>query len=205
MTTLIGAVVFGAATLAPAGPAQLTYEGSYVEGCSCAPPCPCELTGVRMGCEGVGGFHFLKGTFGGKDISGVRMAYAVAPGDWITCYVDAPDATRRAAAVTLCRTAFKDWGKMGPVKSAKITIEVTRGRCKLRVDGGSVMSLDTEPIFGIDKTTAMRYTNINSPLHPEVWQAKTVKCTYRDDDRSFEIEDTNGYYNPTIKVNHPIG
>ncbi len=58
--TLLASAVLTPASL-PAQPKTLTWEGLYVEGCSCAPPCPCELVGVAMGCEGVGVIVFQKG------------------------------------------------------------------------------------------------------------------------------------------------
>src|SRR5450631_2816929 len=97
-----------------AGAVQFT--GMYVEGCSCSAPCPCEITGLSMGCQGVGGFSIAHGSFEDADVSGVKFAYATTPGDWVICYVDAPDAARRTAGAALAKAAFGGWGKMGEVK-----------------------------------------------------------------------------------------
>lgn len=196
---LISALAVCAVSLGPAK-GELDYEGMYVEGCSCAAPCPCELTGVEMGCEGVGGFSVTRGTYNGQSISGVRFAYAVAPGSWVTCYVDAPAGAKRNAATALVTDAFKSWGEMGPVKYAAISIAGANGRYALKVNGGATMSLTTEPVLGGNKKSAIEYHNINSVLHPIVMQAKVVHCSYKDGEHSFELKDSNAYFNANIKA-----
>jgi hypothetical protein len=181
--------------------ASIKFSGKYVEGCNCAPPCPCELVGVRMGCEGVGGFEVTKGTFNGKDISGIRFAYAVVPGEWIKGYVDAPTAAKRNAGMELVKAAFKDWGKMLPPAAAKVSITGSGGRYTLTVNGGSIMKLTTEPVLGLDKKSPITISNINSVLHPIVKQGRVVKCSYSDDGKSFEIEGTNAYFNSSLSIN----
>lgn len=179
---------------------SIQFEGMYVEGCSCSAPCPCEIVGLKMGCEGVGGFSIDHGTFEGKDVSGVKFAYATAPGNWVTCYVDAPTAEKRAAGAALAKTAFGGWGKMGPVKSAPIEIVASHGKFTLTIDGGRIMKLTTEPFLGLDKSKPITYSNINSVLHPEVMQAKTVHCTFHDGGKTFTLADSNAYYNPSLRV-----
>lgn len=184
----------------PAVKDQLHFEGYYLEGCSCSAPCPCELTGVAMGCEGVGGFYFRRGTFGGQEISGVRMAYAVAPGSWVICYVDAPTEAKRAAAASLARTAFASWGKMEAVKAASIQLSASNGNLSMKINGGAICTLIAKPVLGLDKKNPIKISNINSVLHPEVWQATVVSCTFNDGDHQFEIKGSNAYYNPVLKV-----
>lgn len=182
-------------------PMPLEFEGMYVEGCSCMAPCPCELTGLAMGCEGVGAFSFGRGKFNGADISGVKMAYATAPGDWVVGYVDAPSEAKRKAGAALCKAAFGAWGKMGDVKSAKISITGSKGNYILNVNNGAVMTLKTEPTLGGNKMTPITYSNINSVLHPTVMQANAVSCTFNDEGHKFEIHGRNGYFNSSLKVN----
>ncbi|KAA0226235.1 DUF1326 domain-containing protein [Fimbriimonadia bacterium ATM] len=184
----------------PALKGQLQYEGYYVEGCSCSAPCPCELTGVAMGCEGVGGFYFRRGTFEGQDISGTRMAYAVAPGSWVICYVDAPTEAKRAAVASLARTAFAAWGKMEAVKATSIQVSAANGNLSMKINGGAICTLTAKPFLGMDKKNPIKISNINSVLHPEVWQATVETCTFNDGGHQFEIKGSNAYYNPTIKV-----
>jgi hypothetical protein len=185
--------------------AHVRFAGMYVEGCSCAPPCPCEIVGLSMGCQGVGGFSIASGEFDGADLSGVKFAYATTPGDWVVCYVDAPTASKRAAGAALAKAAFGGWGKMGPVKDASIAIHGSGGTYTLSVNGGRTMSLTTKPFFGLDKTKPITYSNINSVMHPKVMQAKTVSCTFHDGDKAFHIKGTNAYYNPALKVNGALG
>ena len=177
------------------------FDGMYVEGCSCSPPCPCEITGLNMGCQGVGGFAISRGTFQGQDLSNVKIAYATAPGDWVACYVDAPTDAKRSAGAALAKAAFGAWGKMAAVKTAPIEITGSQGSYTLTVDGGRVMSLKTAPFPGLDKGKPITYSNINSVMHPVVMQAKTVSCTYRDGDKTFTLKDSNAYYNPALKAN----
>lgn len=191
--------VIALAVAAPAhGKGDVQFVGLYVEGCSCAPPCPCELTGVAMGCQGVGGFEIRKGTFEGKDISGIRVAYATAPGDWVACYVDAPTPAKRKAGDAFATAAFTAWGKLAPMQHGKIMISVVRGKGMLSVNDGKVMSLTTAPILGGDKKTAMKFSNINSVLHPIVMQGKVVKGNYNDLGHEFELKGSNAYFNPTV-------
>lgn len=201
---LLAAGGLAAASLAApdsiSGKAAIKFKGMYVEGCSCSAPCPCELVGVRMGCEGVGAFQFDRGTFAGKDLSGVKMAYAVVPGEWVKCYVDAPTAAKRAAGIAMAETAFKDWGTMLKSEAAKIAITGKAGKYTVTVNGGSVMKLTTEPAIGLDKKGPIQISNINSVLHPTVMQGKTVLCTFNDDGKSFEVKGTNAYFNPMLNV-----
>src|SRR5579859_2570557 len=132
--------------------AMVHFDGMYVEGCSCSPPCPCEITGVKMGCQGVGGFAIKHGTFEGSDISGIKLAYAVAPGDWVICYIDAPTAAKKKAGAALAKAAFNAWGKMEPVKNAPISIHGSGGKYTLTVGGGEIMKLTTTPWAGLNKS-----------------------------------------------------
>jgi hypothetical protein len=57
----------------------LHVTGQYVEGCSCIGVCPCELTCVLTGCEGVYGVKIASGACMGTDLSGSKIAMAGAP------------------------------------------------------------------------------------------------------------------------------
>ena len=184
---------------------DVQFDGMYVEGCSCSAPCPCEITGLSMGCQGVGGFSIGHGSFEGADVSGVKFAYATTPGDWVICYVDASTEAKRSAGAALAKAAFGAWGKMGDVKTAPIELNGSGGKYTLTVDDGKIMSLTTEPFFGLDKTKPITYSNINSVVHPQVMQAKTLVCTFHDGDKKFEIKGSNAYYNPAMKVHGVLG
>src|SRR5262249_12435495 len=81
-------------------------SGTFVEACSCSPPCACELVDLVRGCEGVGAVSIVSGSYGGSDLSGARIAYATAPGDWVRLYVDAKNPRQREAAEKFARAAF---------------------------------------------------------------------------------------------------
>ena len=187
----------GAYALAGGGKAAFELTGKYVEGCSCAPPCGCELTGVEMGCEGVGMFQFDTGSFNGKSISGTKTAYAVAPGEWVIIYIDAPTQAKRDAATAFMKTALAGFGKIEAVKNAKITITGTNGTHTATI--GDFCVLKTKPVIGGDGKTPLTISNIHNPIHPTVMQARTVSCTYNDGGHSFKLEDSNAYYNLKLK------
>lgn len=175
------------------------YMGMYVEGCSCGAPCPCELTGVAMGCEGVGFFQAKAGSnLGGKDFGGAKMAYATKPGDYVVIYVDAPTAAKRKAMEAFARKALGPFGKIEAVKTAKISIAGKAGNYKASVNGGKVMSFSSTVMKGGDNKGPMVYSNIHDPVHPTVMQAKTTVCTYTDGKHHFELKDSNAFFNPTI-------
>ncbi len=180
------------------GKSSFSFQGMYVEGCSCNAPCPCELTGVQMGCEGVGFFSFTSGSYNGKSLSGTRGAYAVKPGDYLVIYVDAPNDAKRKAVSDFMKAAFKDWGKLEGVESAKIKISGKGGSYVCTVGDGSEMTLTTKPVLGGDKKTPMTYSNINSQMHSTVMQAKVVKCTFKRGSHKFELKDSNAYFHPSL-------
>src|SRR5205807_6337661 len=66
---LVAALMFGGIAVfgpqAAQGQEKLPFSvsGTFVEGCSCSGPCPCELTGVAHGCNGVGGVAVTSGTY----------------------------------------------------------------------------------------------------------------------------------------------
>lgn len=173
---------------------RFAINGSYVEGCTCAAPCKCELSGVEMGCQGVGAFNFTGGTFDGKSVAGVRTAYATKPGEWVVIYVDAPNASKRAAGEALMRAALADFGKIESVKSAKVKIWSQGNKDFATVDGGKVMNLKTEAMLGGDNKSPLVYSNIHDALHPTVMGGKTLSCTYKDGAHEINLKDSNAYF-----------
>ena len=179
-----------------AGKSAFKVSGMYFEGCSCAGPCPCELTGVTMGCQGVGLFTFNAGsTFNGQSLAGVKTAYAVAPGSWVTVYVDAP-AAKRAAAAAFMKAALAGFGPIESVTNTSISITGSNGAYSGTV--GKVMTIKTVAVLGLDGKTPLTYSNIKDPVHPVIMQGKTVSCTYKDGKHKFDLKDTNAYFNTHI-------
>jgi hypothetical protein len=169
--------------------------GLFVEGCSCHIPCTCEIVGPAHGCQGVGALMITTGTFNGVDLSGAKLAYATAPGEWLRLYVEAKDQQQEDALTEFAKGAFREFGKVEAVKKASISVKGRDGRYMLSVDGGKVMALTTEPVLGGDKKTPISYSNIFNPVSPTVKQSKTVKGSYHDGDHSFELEGSNSFYN----------
>jgi hypothetical protein len=174
-----------------------SFHGSYVEGCTCSAPCTCELTGPEMGCQGVGAFDLKHVSFGGADISGVKTAYALGAGKWVILYIDGP-AAKRKAATGFMRAALAAFGPVEAVKTAKISITGQGGLCRVTVNGGSVMSFSTTPMLGGDAKSPLEYRNTHDTVHPDVMQGKLVSGKFKDGKHSFEMKDSNAYFNDHI-------
>src|SRR5258708_4898747 len=101
---------------------DFTVSGSYFEGCSCMGVCPCEVTGVKMGCAGVGVFSVTSGTYNGKDLSGAKIAYATVPTKWVRLYIDAPTEESRTAAKAFGKAVLSAFGPIESTKNAKVAI-----------------------------------------------------------------------------------
>src|SRR5947209_8431535 len=86
--------------------------GEWVEGCSCTGICTCEMTGLEMGCAGVGAMKLASGSYMGTDLSGVKIAYATMPGHWVRLYVDAANSEQRKAAEAFARAVYTPFGKI---------------------------------------------------------------------------------------------
>jgi len=76
--------------------APYKLAGTSTETCACRIPCACELTGdVPSTCQGVGAYAITTGSYAGADLSGVKLAYATKPSEWVRVYIVAPDPSRR--------------------------------------------------------------------------------------------------------------
>jgi hypothetical protein len=178
-------------------------SGTFVEGCSCQAPCPCEMVGVEMGCEGVGVMSLRSGQYNGRSLEGVKIAYAVSPAKWVRLYIDAPTAQKRETAEKFARAVYAAWGPVESVKDAKISLEGAKGRytaaVKLAEDGPSIMDLTTEPVLGADEENAIAHTNINNPLNRTLYQGKTRSLRFDDGGRSFTLQGTNSFFNHQMR------
>src|SRR5438093_4801226 len=64
--------------------------GTWVDGCACNVPCPCEFTGTfKEGCNNIGMLVLTSGTYKGVDLAGAKMLEAGLAGNWTRIYVDA--------------------------------------------------------------------------------------------------------------------
>lgn len=192
--SLLASALLAPSTLAvPLSAKPFSWEGVFVEGCSCMSPCPCEISDVRMGCQGVGVYVFNKGKYGTTDLAGLKLAYGIQPGEWVTLFIEAKNANQRKAAVEFATTAFKEAGKVLFVRDAKISVTGSKGKYTVTVE--KAFTLKTEPILGGDGKSPISISNVKNPIHPTVFLGKTVQCTYNDGERSFDIQDTNSYFN----------
>ena len=182
---------------APPAKSAFSVKGMYVEGCSCSAPCPCEIVGVKMGCEGLNFFVINSGKFAGKDFSGAKVAVAMAPGNWIVLYVDAASKAKREAATAFFKTAFKDFGKIEAVKDAKVSISGKNGSYVAEIDGGKVAHLETKPVLGAKKKV-VTISNVNDPINTTFMQGTTVKGSFKDGEHSFTLKGSNSYFNDRI-------
>jgi hypothetical protein len=185
-----------------AGGADFSVEGMFVDCCSCAPPCPCELTKVADGCQGLGVHQISSGKYAGDDLVGVRIAHAKVVGEWINLYVDAKDEKQLAAAEKFGRAAFSKFGPIQEVKAARIEISGADGRYIVAVDGGKIMRFETEPVLGGDGKNPIGYTNIKNAVNPTVYQGTCVSSSFSDGDRKVTVEKgMNSHFNPRLKSN----
>jgi len=169
-------------------------QGMYVEGCSCSAPCTCQLTGLEPMCQGVNAIVLTGGQYESVDLAGAKIAFATAAGKWVRLYVDAKDSKQHDAVVAFAKAYAKDFGKIEDVKDAKVDVEGKDGKYTLKVDGGAIMSLTTEPVLGGDGKTPLVYSNIHDTLHPTIKQGKTVGGSYSDGGHTFQLKDSNAYF-----------
>jgi hypothetical protein len=177
--------------------------GMYAEACSCKPPCPCELTGVAMGCNGVGAYELKKATYDGKDISGTKFAYALNLAEkdgWVHVYVDQKDAKKHDAAMAFAKAAMSAFGTVTLSKDASVKIEEKDDKYTVSVDDGKVLKFETKPMLGGDKKTAMTHTNTHDKLNPVFHQGTVVSASYKGGDKDFTLaEGRNCYFNTHMK------
>jgi hypothetical protein len=175
-----------------------TVKGEYVEGCSCMGVCPCELTGLMDGCQGLGVIAIASGSYMGKDLSGSRIAYATVPGQWVRLYVEPRSRAQTTAVEAYARAVYSAFGKIESIREARVKMAGHDGRYNVTVDGGKVASFTTVPVLGGDNRTPIVHSNVKDPVIHSVMQGKTVAGAYHDGKRSFTLKGTNSYFNNHI-------
>jgi len=181
--------------------ADFSIEGNYVEACSCRAPCPCELVGPDMTCEGVGAYQFDQGSYGGEDFSGTRLGYSLYIGKEVHLYLDAPDAKKHAALEKFARVALAAFGPIKGVHDAKVEIAGKDGNHTVKIGEGKIMTLTTEPMLGGDKKTPVVHMNTQDALNSTMYQAQCLTCTYADGERKITLEKgNNSYFNQHMKA-----
>jgi hypothetical protein len=195
----------GNAAAAKAETKDFSVEGYYVEACSCKAPCPCEMTGASMGCKGVAAFNFEKGTYGGEDFSGTKVALSLYLGESVHLYIDQSDAKKRAAAEKFMRAAFAAFGPVKGVHESKVEISGKDGAYTVKVDGGKVMACTTEPVLGGDKKTPIVHQNTQDVVNPTMYQGQCVSCTYTEGDMKINLDKgKNAYFNQHMKTSGKV-
>lgn len=174
--------------------------GTYVEGCGCAIPCPCAMTDPVEGCLGIDSMELSGGAYNGVDLKGVKITVVKTLGNWSRVYLDVPDPKQREAAAAFATAWASQMGKVEAVKHTKIEISGEDGSYTVRVDDGKVAKLTTKVVLGADGRTALSHTNLNAPLTPTLYQARTLSGSFQDGDRSFEFKDSNAYFNPRMEA-----
>lgn len=193
---LVAAVSVSTALANAAGKHPFDVKGVYAEACSCKPPCGCEMTGLSMGCQGVGALQLTSGTYDGQDLSGLKAAYAVEPGSWVVIYIQPAKPGQTEAAKAFLSAVYHDWGKIEAVKEATIDITGEAGNYSVKVDDGKIMSFQTKVVLGGDKKTPVSHTNVADALNQTFMQALNESCTYQDGDHKFSLKaGSNSYFN----------
>jgi hypothetical protein len=175
---------------------EYRFTGSTMEGCSCSVTCSCPWMGLRKGCQAVNVIAMTGGTYKGVNLAGAKIAHGGLAGNRIYLYIDASDA-QREAATAFAKAYWASEGKVEGVRNVKIDISGDAGRYTVRIDGGKIAQLTTEPILGGDKKNPVMHTNTSDPYPMK--QARTVKGTFHDGDISFTLENTNSYFNEHIE------
>ncbi len=177
---------------------KYSVKGVFVEGCDCSISCPCELTGIEMGCQTVGAMSLSDGNYLGTDMSGVKIAFATTPGKWVRIYIDANNGKQKYAATQFMKGVYGAFGKIEAVTNAKIDISDKDGRYTVKVNDGRILHLTTEPILGGDNKTPIMHSNTSNKLNSVFMQGKTIAASYSDNGRKFELSGTNSYFNPQM-------
>ncbi len=192
---LVFMLIFGAISLFSTEGAiaegKYAVQGSFVEGCSCDIPCPCELINFEMGCQTIAAMVLHKGEYEGTNLKNVKIAYATQPGKWVRIYVDAKGDRQKHAAIEFAQDICSGYGKIENTSNAKIEFSEENASFNVKVDDGKVMFLKTEPVIGGDKKTPIAHTNIKSKLTSSFMQGRVITGSFSDGERVFELKDSN--------------
>jgi hypothetical protein len=187
--------VEGISVPAEANGSDYRVVGTFVDGCACNVPCPCSFAGsFKEGCNNIGLVALTSGTFKGVELAGAKLLEAGLAGNWIRVYVDANE-RQQEAATALAKAAFAAYGRIEAVRNASISFSGRDGRYRVTVDSGKVVEMTTEPVLGVDQKTPIVLANVPSPFGSSVMQARTIKASFQDGNRSFKLENSNSTFN----------
>lgn len=199
------ALILAASQVRAADKHPFKATGLYTETCSCKAPCACEMVGLNKGCIGVGALQLSGGSYDGKDLAGVKAAYATEPGNWVVVYVQAASAEQREAAAAFLTAVFSGWGKVEAVKDARIDISGDGGNYIVSVDDGKIMKYQTAVVLGADKKTPILHENVADTLNKTFKQGLSVSCTFKDGDHEINLDKgRNAFFNDTMDASGEI-
>ena len=190
---LMGIVSLASVWAADKHPYKL--DGTFVEGCSCKQPCAAAFISFDPGCKWIGAMAISAGSYQGGDLAGVKLAMVQGAEKWVRIYLDVPNKKQHAAAEAFARAYLTDFGMVEAVKDAKVEITGNAGKFTVKVDDGKILQFASEPVLGRDKKTPVTHANVLDPVLTTYSQGKTLSADFKDDKRSFKLEDSNAFYN----------
>lgn len=199
---MIATIAFLALVM-PAAKHSYSYEGVFMEGCSCHDVCISEITGKDAGCHGLGAIDFKKGSFDGSDFSGAKVVFVWDSGKWVRLYIDAP-APKKKAVTDFMMTMVGDWGAYEGATDAKILINSNSKEMSFSVNDGKIAKMSLKPVLGGDGKTGVAYDNLKSPMHSKLWQGETISAGFSSGREAIALLGTNGYYNVDCKMHGQI-
>lgn len=180
---------------------ELVLSGVFVEACSCAGTCAFETTGGAPGCRNLGGYRIDRGSYGGRDLAGVDIAWAAAPNDRLFVYIDAPDAARQKTGESLARKLFAEgFGKLQAIKAAPIELTGAAGSYRLSVNGGKTLALRTQGVRGGDGRTLVKIDNVFGEPYDALYQGKAVKAMFQEGADTFDLNGSCAFFLPALRV-----
>ena len=183
---------------------QLILNGTFVEGCSCANSCAFESTGAATGCQNAGVYQIDNGSYGGRDISGVKIVWAAAQNDKLFIYIDLPRPSQTDGAKALAFALFSEgFGKPQEVKPAKIKLDGSAGKYHLTVNGGQTLEMKTTPVTGGDGKSFVKLHNVFGDPYDSLNQAKAVRASFQEGDIKFNFKETSAFF-IKLKINKKI-
>jgi hypothetical protein len=183
-------------------PKPFRLAGQWIEGCTCGVPCGCAMTGkFESGCQAIMVMSIRSGRYGKVDLAGAKMVVGVQPGDWAVVYLD-PQTTpaQRDALLAIMAPDFSVMKvKLEAVRTAPIAISGVDGRFTVTIP--DTITLQTEPVMGLDSTRPIQYHNFPVPWLRDGYQGRTVAGSYKDGHHEFTLQSTNSFWS-NMRVKH---
>jgi hypothetical protein len=177
-------------------PQPFSFTGEFFEGCSCKQACAFELTGKTTACNAAGFYAFKEGRYGGESFSGTEVAFVAGASGWIQLFVDGPTVRKRETAKRFISAALKSWGKPEAIEILPIDLAHKENSLGGEIMHGSTLTLEVRRKKGDEVHSGI----FNKLLHPTIIQGSTVICRFKGAKHKFTFQDSNGFYNTSLKV-----